>query len=73
MEAFADRARIELEATGEHARKRTVDTLDQLTPRRRRSRASRLTETPTEKSPLSCSSARAPSSTTYARCSGSST
>jgi DNA-binding CsgD family transcriptional regulator len=32
MEAFAERARIELEATGEHARKRTVDTLDQLTP-----------------------------------------
>jgi DNA-binding CsgD family transcriptional regulator len=32
MEAFAERARIELEATGEHARKRTVYTLDQLTP-----------------------------------------
>jgi DNA-binding CsgD family transcriptional regulator len=32
MEAFAERARIELEATGEHARSRTVDTLDQLTP-----------------------------------------
>ena len=32
MEAFAERARIEREATGEHARKRTVDTLDQLTP-----------------------------------------
>jgi DNA-binding CsgD family transcriptional regulator len=32
MEAFADRARIELEATGERARKRTVDTRDQLTP-----------------------------------------
>ena len=32
MEAFAERARIELRATGEHARKRTVDTLDQLTP-----------------------------------------
>jgi DNA-binding CsgD family transcriptional regulator len=30
-DAFAERARIELEATGEHARKRTVDTLDQLT------------------------------------------
>src|ERR1700674_3228907 len=27
MEAFAERARIELEATGERARKRTVDTL----------------------------------------------
>jgi DNA-binding CsgD family transcriptional regulator len=32
MEAFAERARHELEATGERARKRTVDTLDQLTP-----------------------------------------
>jgi RNA polymerase sigma factor (sigma-70 family) len=32
MEAFAERARVELEATGERARKRTVDTLDQLTP-----------------------------------------
>jgi DNA-binding CsgD family transcriptional regulator len=32
MEAFAERARVELEATGEHARKRTVDTRDQLTP-----------------------------------------
>jgi len=32
MEAFAERARIELEATGERARKRTVDTVDQLTP-----------------------------------------
>ena len=32
MEAFAERSRIELEATGEHARKRTSATLDQLTP-----------------------------------------
>ena len=32
MEAFAERARVELEATGERARKRTVDTIDQLTP-----------------------------------------
>jgi DNA-binding CsgD family transcriptional regulator len=31
MEAFAERSRIELEATGEHARKRTLATLDQLT------------------------------------------
>jgi DNA-binding NarL/FixJ family response regulator len=31
-EAFAERAKGELEATGERARKRTVDTLDQLTP-----------------------------------------
>jgi DNA-binding CsgD family transcriptional regulator len=32
MEAFAERARVEVEATGERARKRTVPTLDQLTP-----------------------------------------
>jgi DNA-binding CsgD family transcriptional regulator len=32
MEAFAERARVELRATGEHARKRSVETLDQLTP-----------------------------------------
>ena len=32
MEAFAERARVELEATGGRARKRTVDTLDELTP-----------------------------------------
>jgi DNA-binding CsgD family transcriptional regulator len=32
MEAFAERARIELRAGGESARKRTVETLDELTP-----------------------------------------
>jgi DNA-binding CsgD family transcriptional regulator len=32
MEAFAERTRIELQATGERARKRTLDTLDELTP-----------------------------------------
>jgi DNA-binding CsgD family transcriptional regulator len=32
MEAFAERARVELEATGEHARKRTIETVDDLTP-----------------------------------------
>jgi DNA-binding CsgD family transcriptional regulator len=32
VEAFAERTRVELEATGLRARKRTVDTLDQLTP-----------------------------------------
>jgi DNA-binding CsgD family transcriptional regulator len=40
MEAFAERTRVELEATGEHARKRTVDTLYELTPQE--SRVSRL-------------------------------
>jgi DNA-binding NarL/FixJ family response regulator len=32
MNAFAERARIELQATGGKARKRSVDTLGQLTP-----------------------------------------
>ena len=32
MGAFAERARVELDATGEHARKRTVETRDDLTP-----------------------------------------
>jgi len=32
MEGFAERARVEIEATGEHARRRTVDTLADLTP-----------------------------------------
>jgi DNA-binding CsgD family transcriptional regulator len=32
MDAFAERARVELQATGGHARRRTLDTLDQLTP-----------------------------------------
>jgi DNA-binding CsgD family transcriptional regulator len=32
MEAFAERARVELNASGEHARKRTVETRDDLTP-----------------------------------------
>jgi DNA-binding CsgD family transcriptional regulator len=32
VDAFAERARLELKATGEHARKRTADTLGQLTP-----------------------------------------
>src|SRR6266576_5311970 len=32
MEAFAERARVELEANGEHARNRTVETRGDLTP-----------------------------------------
>ena len=31
MEAFAERARVELKATGERARKRSVETRDELT------------------------------------------
>ena len=36
MSAFAERARVELQATGEHARQRTVDTVDELTPQEAR-------------------------------------
>ncbi len=32
MDAFAERARVELLASGETARKRTVQTVDELTP-----------------------------------------
>ena len=32
IEGFGERARVELEATGEHARERTVATRDELTP-----------------------------------------
>jgi DNA-binding CsgD family transcriptional regulator len=32
MEAFAERTRVELLATGEHVRKRTVEAVDELTP-----------------------------------------
>jgi DNA-binding CsgD family transcriptional regulator len=32
MEAFGERARLELQATGERARNRTVETRDELTP-----------------------------------------
>ena len=35
MEAFAERARIELLATGEKVRKRTVEVRDELTPQER--------------------------------------
>jgi DNA-binding NarL/FixJ family response regulator len=35
MDAFAERARRELQATGEKVRKRTVDRLDELTPQER--------------------------------------
>src|SRR3712207_5637602 len=35
MEAFAERARKELQASGEHVRKRTVETRDDLTAQER--------------------------------------
>jgi hypothetical protein len=64
MDAFAERGRIELQATGEHARRRTVDPLGQLTPQE--AKISRLVAqgTRTERSPHNCSSARALSNTT---------
>lgn len=40
MQAFAERARVEIEATGEHARRRTVETRDELT--RQEAQISRL-------------------------------
>ena len=63
-EAFAERARRELLATGETARKRTIETATCSLHRRRRSPGSLRRGTPTPRSAASCSSARAPSSTT---------
>jgi hypothetical protein len=72
-EAFAERARRELLATGETARRRTEDTRDVLTPQEAQiARLARDRHTNPRSAP-SCSSARAPSSTTCARCSRSST
>jgi len=56
--AFAERARVELEATGERARRRTVETPRRPDPPgKRRSPASRPTVPPTKRSPRNCSSA----------------
>jgi tetratricopeptide (TPR) repeat protein len=68
MEAFAERARVELEATGEHARKRSVETRDDLTPQEAQILASRPRVLRIKKSPRGCLSAPAPSTTTSARC-----
>ena len=74
MEAFAERARVELQATGEHARKRTVGHARPAHAAGGADRApGRPRATRTARSPPSCSSARAPSSTTCARRSASST
>ncbi len=72
MEGFAERARIELRATGEHARKRAAETSNDLTPQE--AEISRLVAQgkTTSRSQRSSSSARAPSNTTCARSSGSS-
>ena len=72
VEGFAERARRELLATGETARKRTSRRATSSRLRRRRSRGSPATGSRTRRSAPGCSSARAPSSTTCARSSPSS-
>ena len=71
--AFAERARAELQATGEKVRKRTVETARELTPQEDRiARLAAAGDTNAEiASKMFLSSAT--SSTTCARCSGSST
>ena len=71
-EAFAERARRELLATGETVPRRTRRRATSSRPRRHRSPAWRATGSRTRRSAPSCSSARAPSSTTCARSSPSS-
>jgi hypothetical protein len=72
MEAFAERARIELLATGEKARKRTIEARDELTEQERQIARLATKASRTRKSLSGCSSARARSSGTSARCSPSS-
>ena len=71
MQAFADRARRELRATGETARTRAAAD-GELTPRRPRSPGWPGRACPTRRSPPSCSSARTRSNTTSRRSSPSS-
>ena len=71
-EAFAERARVELLATGEHARQRTAGTAASSPRRRRRSPGWSARARATGTSPLSCSSAPPPSTITCGRSSGSS-
>ena len=66
-EAFADRARRELLATGETVRRRIDETRDVLTPRKLRSPGSHGTVSPTPISARGCSSAPELSSTTCTR------
>ena len=72
MQAFADRARRELRATGETARTRTAAAHGELTPQE--TQIARLADRacPTRRSPPSCSSARTRSNTTSRRSSPSS-
>ena len=72
MEAFADRARAELRATGERARKRSVQTQDVLTPQETQISRWPVKASPARRSPPGCSSALAPTTTTCAKSSASS-
>ena len=69
MEAFAERARRELNATGQKVRKRSPETSHELTPKRSRSLASHAMASRTRRSARSCSSVRERWSGTCARCS----
>jgi hypothetical protein len=71
-EAFAARAERELIATGQGVRKRRIETREQLTARRSRSRGSRATAVRTQRAVRGCSSAGTPIASTCARCSASS-
>ena len=69
---WAERAEAELRATGETVRKRDVSAVEQLTSQELQI-AGLVTEgLPTRRSPRSCTSARAPSTTTCEKCSPSS-
>ena len=72
IEAFAERARRELLATGDTVRKRTVQTASDSPPRRRISPGSPSTAAPTRRSAPSYSSAPGPSNGISARCTPSS-
>jgi tetratricopeptide (TPR) repeat protein len=72
-DAFADRARAELMATGEHARRRAVETLDQLTPQEEQVARLASEGLRTWTSPSGCSSAFRRWSTTCRRRSANST
>jgi hypothetical protein len=72
MQAFAERARRELLATGESVRRRTAGTRDQFTPQEAQIARLARQACRTRKSPPSCSSAHAPLSTTWPRSSPSS-
>ena len=71
-EGFAERARSELLATGGTVRKRRVDARDELTTQERQIAQLARMGCRTRRSARGCSSARAPSSGTCARCSPSS-